>query len=459
MEATFFKRGAVTCHLTMPPPKSLSIFLLLATAASAAVTRVELVDRADLLAGEPQGAAGAYERIVAKAYFAVDPKLAPNQIIADLALAPRNDQGLVEYSADVFILKPRDPAKGNGTALVEISNRGGKGLLSTFDFASGSRDPRSPPDFGDRFLLKQGFTLVWIGWEFDVPASPTALRLYAPIATDNGKPITGMVLSEWIGDKMVKAISLGDRDQVAYPLADGNAPGTQLSVRDHIKSERKIIPRSQWKFSDDTHVTFDQGFEPGRIYEVVYQAKDPVVVGLGPAAIRDFVSFLKYGGPETLLGDQSLTLKRALAFGVSQSGRFLREYLYDGFNQDEKSRKVFDGVWAHVAGAGRGSFNFRFAQPSRDGHPFLNVMYPTVRRGRVAGARDERQRRAQGVSYQRILRVLGPCGVPDPHFAGRQAGCAAQPQRANLLFRGIAAWDRKHPAAESGSAKFGRHHR
>ena len=351
--------------------------MLLAIAARAAVTRVELVDRADVLAGEPQGAAGAYERITAKAYFTVDPKLGPNQIIADIALAPRNADGLVEFAADVFVLKPRDPAKGNGTALVEISNRGGKGLLSTFDFASGSRDPKSPTDFGDGFLLKQGFTLVWIGWEFDVPASPAALRLYAPIATENGKPIVGMVLSEWVGDKPVKVISLGDRDQVAYPLADPNAPGTQLSVRDHIQTDRKIIPRGEWRFADNTHVAMDKVFEPGKIYEVVYQAKDPVVVGLGPAAIRDFVSFLKYGGAPTLLGDQSRNVKRALAFGVSQSGRFLREYLYDGFNQDEKSRKVFDGVWAHVAGAGRGSFNFRFAQPSRDGHPFLNLLYPT----------------------------------------------------------------------------------
>ena len=351
--------------------------LFTASAVYPAVTRVDLVDRIDVLGGESQGTAGTYERIVAKAYFAVDPKLPQNKIIGDIDLAPRNAQGLVEFSADLYILKPRDPAKGNGTALVEISNRGGKGLLSTFDFGAASRDPKTPTEFGDRFLLKQGFTLVWVGWEFDVPASPGALRLETPIVSDHGKAILGMVRSEWIGDQRVTTIPLGDMAQIGYPVANQNAPGTELTVRDHLRSERHVIPRNQWRFADETHAEYKAGFEPGKIYEVVYQAKNPVVVGLGPAAVRDAVAFLKHGGQDTLLGDQHEYLKRAIGFGISQSGRFLREFLYDGFNQDEKSRPVFDGVWAHVAGAGRGSFNFRFAQPSRDGNPFRNVLYAT----------------------------------------------------------------------------------
>lgn len=351
--------------------------LLCAGAAHPAVTRVELADKMDVLGGEPQGAAGPYEGIRAKIFFAVDPKLPQNKIIGDIDLAPRNERGLVEFSADLYILKPRDTAKGNGTALVEISNRGGKGLLTTFDFGTASRDPKTPTDFGDRFLLKQGFTLVWVGWEFDVPETPGALRLNTPVASEHGKPIVGMVRSEWIGDQKVTTIPLGDMAQIGYPVANQSAPSTQLTVRDHIRSERKTIPRDQWSFADATHVEYKAGFEPGKIYEVVYQAKNPVVVGLGSAAVRDTVAFLKHGGEDTLLGDQHQYLKRAIGFGISQSGRFLREFLYDGFNQDEKSRPVFDGVWAHVAGAGRGSFNFRFAQPSRDGNPFRNVLYPT----------------------------------------------------------------------------------
>jgi hypothetical protein len=150
-----------------------------------------------------------------------------------------------------------------------------------------------------------------------------------------------------------------------------------------------VIPRKSWKFAheekgkavpDLTQVFMSSGFEPGRIYEVVYKARDPVLVGLGPAGIRDFISFMKYGiptGGQVLLGDQRRYIKRAIGFGTSQSGRFLRTFLYYGFNGDERNRRVFDGVWAHVAGAGRGSFNHRFAQPSRDGHPFMNTLYPS----------------------------------------------------------------------------------
>ncbi len=156
------------------------IFALTCTS-FAAVKSIEVIERSDVLDSAAFGAAGPYERILAKAHFAIDPKLAPNRIIADIDLAPRNEAGEVEFSAELYILKPRDSAKGNGTAVVEISNRGGKGLLSMFDFASelarlqGSTDPRAQADFGDNFLLEHGFTMVWIGWEFDIPPSPKLL--------------------------------------------------------------------------------------------------------------------------------------------------------------------------------------------------------------------------------------------------------------------------------------------
>ena len=357
---------------------ALASVLLLALPAllPAAVTAVHVIDRADVLNGKPFGKTGPYEAIRARVEFAVDPRLPANRIIADIDLAPKNEQGLVEFSADLYVLKPRDPKNGNGTALVEISNRGGKGLLSTFDFARGAVKVDSPEAFGDGFLLEQGFTLVWIAWEFDVPSGENLMHLYTPIATQNGATITGLVRSEWTGDARMDVISLGDRAQIGYAVADPASPQNQLFVRDTVEGERTLIPRNEWTFTTDRNVAVKGGFTPGRIYEVVYLAKDPVVAGLGPAAVRDFVSFLKYGGPETLLGDQHSYLKRAVGFGASQSGRFLRAYLYDGFNADEKQRRVFDGVWAQVAGAGRGSFNERFAQPSRDGHPFLNVFYP-----------------------------------------------------------------------------------
>ena len=344
--------------------------------AGAAVTGIELIRKSDVLEGAPFGRTGPYECIEAKIHFAINPKLEPNRIVADIDLAPRNADGLVEFAADLYMLRPRDGARGNGTALVEISNRGGKSLPYEFDFAHGPLDSKSALGLGDGFLLEHGFTLVWVGWEFDVPAKPGVLRAYLPIATDNGQPITGMVRSEWIGDQRQNVIPLGDKGQVGYAVLDAESSKNKLLVRDTVLGERTLIPHAEWTFSDPTHVELKGGFTPGRIYEVIYETKDPVVAGLGLAAVRDLVSYLKFGGVATLLENEHDSIKRAIGFGVSQSGRFLREYLYDGFNEDEQHRKVFDGMWAHVAGAGRGSFNERFAQPSRDGHAFLNVFYP-----------------------------------------------------------------------------------
>lgn len=329
-----------------------------------------------MLQGKPFGKTGPYECLTGKIHFAVDPGLAPNRIIRDVDLAPKDDRGRVEFAADLYMLRPRTPANGNGTALVELSNRGGKALAYEFDFARTPLNPESAETLGDGFLLDQGFTLVWVGWEFDVPPRPDLLRAYLPFATDHGKTITGVVRSEWTGEARDQTIPLGDKGQTGYPVLDPEAPGNKLFVRDTVLGARTLIPHSAWRFSDPVHVSLDGGFAPGRIYEVVYETKNPVIAGLGLAAVRDFVSFLKYGGPQTPLSSVNNWLKRAIAFGVSQTGRLLREYVYDGFNEDEQHRQVFDGIWAHVAGAGRGSFNQRFAQPSRDGHEFLNVFYP-----------------------------------------------------------------------------------
>ncbi len=339
-------------------PSRLFATFLMASAAFAAVTRVDVTERSN---------ESGYECIAGKAYFAVDPKLAPNRIIADIDLAPRNVDGKVEFSADFYMQRPTDPTKRNGTALVEIPNRGHKGLMPQFNL-------------GDDFLLEQGFTLVWVGWESDLPQAPGVLGVGVPIASNHGKPITGLVRSEWVGNQRVTTIPLGDRDELGYAVSDAQDPANKLFVRDTVEGERRVIPRANWTFADPTHVNMSAGFEPGKIYEVVYMAKDPVLVGLGPTAVRDVVSYLKYGGVAALNGtpidDFRKDIRRTLGFGISQSGRFLRTFLYDGFNQDEKDRRVFDGVWATIAGAGRGGFNARFAQPSRDGNPFFNILYP-----------------------------------------------------------------------------------
>ena len=349
------------------------------------VVRVEVEQRAAVAEGREFGLAGPYEKIAGKVYLAADPALGPNVIIADIDNAPKNAEGRVEWSAEYFLLKPKDVSRGNGTVLLEVGNRGGKGLLGFFNGGERSADPETVEHFGDGFLQRHGFTLLWVGWQWDTPEVEGRMRMYPPIATDRGKPIRGLVRADFVPRERETDHSLADRNHIAYPVADPEAKENVLTVRDAVEAEREIIARSQWKFAraengqvvpDATRVFLEGGFEPHRIYEVVYLSENPLLVGLGPAAIRDMVSHLKYGSADALSIPEGV-IDRALAFGISQSGRFLRTFLYYGFNEDESHRKVFDGVIAHVAGGGRGSFNHRFAQASRDAHPFLNMFHPT----------------------------------------------------------------------------------
>ncbi len=354
--------------------------LLLAGTALAEVRKVTVESRSDVLEGRPFGGAGAYEKLAGTIDFAFDPANPANARVVDIGLAPRDAAGLVEAHANFMALRPKDPAKGRGVALVEVSNRGGKAALSYFDRGRFAADPTTPADFGDGFLLRQGLTIVWVGWQFDVPPAEGALRLRVPIATDRGRPIEGLVRSDWTVDQTVTTLPLGHRDHVAYPVRDPADPRVVLTVRDGRLAPRRVVPRAEWRFAraagggvveDRTHVYMASGFQAGRIYELVYPAVDPAVVGLGLAAIRDVIAYAKYD-PASLF-----PARAGIAFGVSQSGRFLRHFLYQGFNTDERGRQAYDGMLVHAAGAGRGSFNHRFAQPSRDAHRYSAFFYPT----------------------------------------------------------------------------------
>jgi hypothetical protein len=317
---------------------------------------------------------------VGKVYFEVDPQNPHNRVIVDLDKASRDEQGKVEFASDLYILKPKDLNRGNGTALVEISNRGGKALLSFFNHTRRSAAPAGDPETGDGFLMQQGFTLIWIGWQFDVPPGNDLLRLFAPVATDRGQVITGLIRSDFVFPVRTYAASLGHRGQNPQPAIDPDGPDYKLTVRDTVMGERHTVPRADWQFArlvegkpvpDRASIYLKSAFEPGKIYELVYRAQNPTVVGLGLAAVRDLVSFVKYD-PASVT-----SARRAYGFGISQSGRFLRHFLYQGFNADEAGRQVFDGIDAHVAGGGHGSFNHRFAEPSRDASPFSTFFYPT----------------------------------------------------------------------------------
>ena len=358
---------------------------LLISPLPARVVRVEVHQREPVLGSRAFGLAGAYEKLVGTIFFSVDPSNPANRIITDIDNAPTNPSGQVEFSADFYILKPRNITRGNGAVLLGIPNRGRKLLLSHLNLAPRGSDPQIEADFGDGFLLREGYTLVWVGWQFDPPRAQGRMRLYPPTARQGELPIRGLVRSDFVVQERVYDHLLSDRKHVAYPVADPEAPENVLTVRDGVEAPRQTVPRSKWKFarfedgkltSDRTRVHLQGGFEPGKIYEVVYVSEGPPLVGLGPAAVRDLASFLKYESSAALSIPEG-AINRALGFGVSQCGRFLRTFLYYGFNGDEAGRRAFDGVIAHVAGAGRGSFNHRFAQPSRDAHPFMNFFYPT----------------------------------------------------------------------------------
>jgi hypothetical protein len=311
--------------------------------ARAEVSRVEIKTRADV------GATGV-EKIVGKAYFSVDARDRHNRIIVDLDKAPTNGAGRVEFAADFYVLKPK--SAGNGAALVDVLNRGGKPALTGFN-RGGTNDPSTDADLGDRFLLRQGFTVAWIGWELDIPDQPGLMRIYAPFATDQGKAITGVVRASFTPPRGPEFIVT---DLMNYDAVDPGGPDSQLTVRSAFLSRGEPIARARWHVKGHT-VVLDEGFDPSKIYEISYRATNPPVAGLGFIAMRDFATWLRHQP------DSVAPVSHAYAFGSSQSGRFLRDFLYEGFNADERDRQVFDGVMSHIAGAARIDLNARWSTP------------------------------------------------------------------------------------------------
>ena len=356
------------------------VFLFIVPSLPARVTHVEITSRTDVLDAQPFGESGPYERITGRVYFAEPVANIHNQSIVDLANAVNLQNGEVEFSADFVAVRPKDATKGNGTLLLENPNRGNPHILSLVD----GGDEDLAHSAGDAWLLRSGFTVVALGWQWDA-AGPNALRLYVPVAKDHGKTITGLLRGDFCLPARADEIPLGHMMPGSiggseYPVAQPDDPRNTLTVRDSREGKRTSIPRSEWQFAamvdgkltpSNRSVHLNGGFEPGRIYEYVYVVADPVVAGLGFAAVRDFASYAKHA-PDSLT-----PASRVLGEGISQNGRFLRNLLYQGFNADEEGRIALDGVLAHVAGAGRGSFNYRFAQPSRDAQPTSAIFFPT----------------------------------------------------------------------------------
>ncbi len=346
----------------------------------ARVVRVEVASQKDVQNGKSFGDAGAYEVLTGRVYFSVAIANAHNANIVDLKNAVNVKDGEVEFSSDFLAIRPKDAKKGNGSLLLEVPNRGRSRIVSVLD--GGDWNPVG--NAGDAWLLRNGYSIVALGWQWDAVGAD-ALRLYAPVARENGKTIGGLLRGDFMLAKATDVVPLGhlilgNIGGSEYPAAHPDDPRNVLTVRDSRDATRTTIPRSRWQFAQlidgkvqpsNRHIHLDGGFQPGKIYEYVYVVEDPVVAGLGFAAVRDFVSYAKHN-PHALV-----PAARVYGEGISQNGRFLRDMLYQGFNADEQGEIAFDGVLAHVAGAGRGSFNYRFAQPSRDAQPTSSIFFPT----------------------------------------------------------------------------------
>jgi len=346
--------------------------MLIPAVADAGVRRLRIERRETILNGQAFGAAGPYEKLVGKVDFTLDPALPRNFSIVDLNLAPRNAQGLVEFSADFYLIKPVDPGRGNGKLFYEAGNRGTKRILPTFQGASNSEDPTTAAEFGNGALMRQGFSLLWMGWQWDVPEG--RMRMDIPIATNNGQTITGWVRGNFIPGANATTASVADRGHLAYPVVDPASSEHRMIVRTLPTDPPQEIARDRWRFSGPATVTIDRGFEAGHIYDVIYRARDPRVVGVGLSGTRDLVSFFKHATAAD--GNPLPGITLALGWGVSQTGRYLRHFVYQGFNEDERGARVFDGLIDQVGGAGRGSFNHRFGQQSRDQLQHFNILYP-----------------------------------------------------------------------------------
>jgi hypothetical protein len=327
------------------------------------------------------GDTGAYERISGRAHFAVDPRVPANATVVDLDKAPTDDRGMVRFAADFMILKPREMERGNQRVFYDYGNRGHKRALQFFNDAPHSNGPINLAHAGNGFVMRRGYTVAWLAWEGDMLPGDGRMVLDVPVASDNGTPITGRIRVEYIADVAgITCFPLSGRIAAhSYSTVSLDTRDATLTRRRYPYDRPQAIPSDQWQFAcaesavggetqsveravvpSARHIHLPAGFQPGWIYELVYTAKNPLVHGLGHVAVRDFISFLKYDKSDA---NPLRGVEKAYAWGRSQTGRCLRDFVYRGFNADAKGRRVFDGVMPHVAGAGRKWLNHRFASP------------------------------------------------------------------------------------------------
>ncbi len=359
---------------------TLLLIAALTTFVEARITRIEITRvESPTFEGTSFGDVGQYEKLAGKIYGEVDPDDPLNSVITDIALAPRNGNGMVEYSADIYILRPIDPSKGNHRILYEAPNRG-SGFAFGFLNNTGRailNDPTTAADAGDGFLMRQGYTIVLSAWEAGVPGGGGRLVFSAPIAVNpDGSPVTGLSLEELVVDAGGITVA-----PITFKAANLDETQATLSVRVHYSDPPVDIPPTDWEYINESTIRLlpaGTAFQRGTLYEFAYPAKEPYVAGLGYAATRDVVAFLHHsvedddGNANPLAGD----VEHIYTFCFSQPCRFFRDFVKLGFNEDEDARQVFDGMLNWVGGPSGLFLNYRFAQPGRTHRQHIGRWYP-----------------------------------------------------------------------------------
>jgi alpha/beta hydrolase family protein len=356
--------------------------------------RLRIDTREPFAGGMAFGEVGPYERLVGRIFFAIDPNDPANRAIVDLDHAARNAAGLVEYSADVYILKPLELGRGNRRLLYDVNNRGNIRAVQFFNDAHHSNTPSTVDHAGNGFLMRRGYTIVASGWQGDILPGEGRLTMQVPTAHENGGAVTGVVRTEFITEESgVTCWPLSGNDYTSsYEAVSLDTLSATFTYREHEADPRQPIPAADWQFAQldnhghpkpsTWHCYLPSGFRPGWIYELIYTAKNPLVLGLGFTGVRDLLAFLRHAdadaeGTANPLKQGSMGLDKAYGWGRSQSGRFLREFVYRGFNRDLPGRRVFDAMAPHVAGGGRIILNYRFAQPGRHPRQHEDHLFPS----------------------------------------------------------------------------------
>ena len=338
-----------------------------------AVTSLDITHRSIYEGGKAFGEVGAYIYLEGVIHFQIDPSNDSNMAITDLNLAPVNEDGMIEFHSDFSMLKPADASKGCRTVLLDIVNRGIRTVLSGFNRSDRSASLTSNVSSGNAFLMEKGYTIVFCGWQADVPDIPGLIGLHGPNAEQDGQPLVGDIMNQYQTNELTSIFPLADRYHKTNPAVEENISSAKLYVGDYPDGNFELVSNDLWSLirvedqeiePEPSHIFMKDGFEPGRIYQLIYKGVGSRLVGLGFAAVRDVSIFLKQETNSMNPADGEVD--HVISFGVSQSGRFLREYIYTGMNIGEHGELAMDGIIPHVAGGMRGEFNLRFGQPSKD---------------------------------------------------------------------------------------------